>query len=248
MEKFKRYFNLFINYDQALLPKKNIFILSHMRSTSTLLCHILSSHEKICGHRELHSSYSGSFDILKTKSRLIMEKDSYDKSDYLLDKLLHNKLEINEDLFKAPPKYIFLLRNPERTMSSMIKMHLKDGNKEKNINTLVDYYVNRVKFISEQWNVLNGEKIYISSEDLTNKPDETLSKISNFLTLNTPISQNYSTYVDTGKGGIGDQSNNIKKGVILKSTPEDEYSRELLNKLDMEKVRKAYQDALRIIT
>lgn len=107
MEKIKRYFNLFLNYNQVLSYKKNVFILSHMRSTSTLLCHILSSHEKICGHRELHSSYLGNVDILKAKSRLIIEKDSYKKSEYLLDKLLHNKLKINEEIFKTPPKYIF---------------------------------------------------------------------------------------------------------------------------------------------
>lgn len=133
-------------------------------------------------------------------------------------------------------------------MISMIKIHLKNGNKEEDIYLLEDYYIKRVEHMINQWNKLFGNKIYISSESLTNKPNETLSNISNFLSLETPITPRYNIYSDTGRGGVGDPSKNIKSGVILKETIEDKYSKELLQNLNMDKINEVYIQALNIFT
>lgn len=248
MEKLQRYTRFFINAPTSLIsPKENIFILSHMRSTSSLLSHVLSAHEQICGHKELHSSYTKASHLIKTKASLFEERQSYEQADYLLDKLLHNRLVIDEKIFKKLPKYIFLLRNPERTMSSMIKMHL-EYNDESSIYKLEEYYLNRLEALIDYWLELKGEKIFISSEQLTDNTSETLDSLSHFLGLDTPLSEHYSVYTDTGKGGIGDPSHNIKAGKILKSTPVNKRGRELMEQLDMGKITKAYIDAVNTFT
>lgn len=244
MKKFKRYFSFFINTPKSLAPKKNVFILSHMRSTSSLLSHVLSSHEQICGHNELHSSYTDRKHLIKTRAALYVEKESYEQADYLLDKLLHNQLIINEDIFNTPPKYIFLLRNPERTMSSMIKMHLGYKNTKDTIYKLEDYYLNRIDAMIKYWIELKGEKIFISSEQLVENTSDLLLEVSEFLSLSKPLTEGYDVYSDTGKGGLGDTSNNIKAGKILKSTPINAQGQELLELLDMDKINDAYSTAI----
>ncbi|MCE0493271.1 sulfotransferase [Vibrio salinus] len=245
MTKAQRYFNLLINYKESFAPKQNIFILSHMRSTSSLLSHILSSHKQICGHRELHSSYTKQYHLIKTRAALYSEKESFENSTYLADKLLHNRLVISEKIFKTKPKYIFLLRDPERTMSSMIKMHLRDHNLEEDIYKLENYYLSRIDNMIENWNNLKGDKIYISSEELVEKTQEQLRSLSNFLCLSEPLTEHYKIYNDTGKGGVGDPSSNIKSGKILKSTPMDKKGKELSEKLNMEKICEKYQQAIK---
>lgn len=248
MGKLQRYTRFFINAPTSLItPKENIFILSHMRSTSSLLSHVLSAHEQICGHKELHSSYTKPTHLIKTKASLFEEQQSYQQADYLLDKLLHNRLVIDEKIFRSLPKYIFLLRNPERTMSSMIKMHL-EYNDENSIYRLEEYYLSRLEALMHYWQALKGEKIFISSEQLTENTADSLDKLSDFLGLNTPLSEQYSVYTDTGKGGVGDPSNNIKAGKILKSTPVNKRGLELMEQLDMDKITNAYVNAVNTFT
>lgn len=244
MNKLIRYLNLCSDFPASFSDKKNVFILSHMRSTSTLLSHVLSSHEKICGHRELHSSYTNLSHKIKTRSMLYQEKDSYIKSEYVLDKVLHNKLIINESVFSQLPKYIFLLREPKRTMTSMIKMHLKDNNTEDSLYKLEEYYINRVECLTNLWLQLRGDKIYISSEDLTVRTSHTLEQIARFLSLDTPFQEAYSTYSDTGVNGIGDASEHIRSGKILSHTNQDARCGELLNHLNLDKIEHCYQNAV----
>ncbi|MGR5237537.1 sulfotransferase family protein [Vibrio alfacsensis] len=248
MQKSKRYINLILNLNASLESKQNIFIVSHMRSCSTLLSHVLSTHPQICGHRELHSSYTRRIHFLKTRASLFRERESFVQADYLLDKMLHCKLSIDERIFKRKPKYIFLLREPETTMVSMIKMHLSHKNTKQSIYKLEEYYVNRMIYMKEYWNKLEGDKIFVSSEMLTDKTQNTLSKISRFLNLSTPLSDKYELYTDTGKHGVGDFSSNIKSGRILKPTPLTSDSKALLSLLNMDKINNAYEDTINFIS
>lgn len=243
-DKVKRYWNFLSHFNRSLEDKKNVFIISHMRSRSTLLSHVLASHQQICGHRELHSSYTKKIHLFKTRASLYRENDSFESADYLLDKLLHGRLIIDERIFKTLPSYIFLLRQPEQTMVSMIKMHLSDNNSLDTVKRLEDYYVERTEYMVDSWHKFEGDKIYISSEKLANNTQETLSDITAFLGLTQPLSENYDTYKDTGKGGIGDPSSNITTGKIIKPKPLSEESKALLQRLDMQRIEDAYLKAL----
>ncbi len=248
MNKFQRYTNFIMNVNHTLKPKNNLFILSHMRSTSSLLSHILSDNDQICGHVELHSPYTKYVHQIKTRSALYMEKDSFKNSTYLLDKILHNRLVIDERTFKITPKYIFLLREPERTMISMISMHIRHNNPVENIKVLEEYYINRVNTLIENWKSYNGDKIFIQSESLKNDTNNTLSNLSEFLELKSCLKDSYKIYNETGKAGYGDPSSNIKQGKILKSTPVDENSKRLLFRLDMDRINNLYFKATHLFS
>ena len=47
-----------------------IFVLSHMRSFSSLLCHILGSHSEISGYLETHLSYIGRSDLHRLEAKV----------------------------------------------------------------------------------------------------------------------------------------------------------------------------------
>lgn len=83
---------------------------------------------------------------------------------------------------------------------------------------------------------------------MTENTADSLDKLSDFLGLNTPLSEQYSVYTDTGKGGVGDPSNNIKAGKILKSTPVNKRGLELMEQLDMDKITNAYVNAVNTFT
>ncbi|MDC0610185.1 sulfotransferase [Vibrio sp.] len=247
MTKLTKYLNFFSHPIVTLAPKTNIFIMSHMRATSSVLTHVLSSHTQICGHSELHSSYINYVHQLKTRAALYDDKESFTHADFLLDKLLHNKLKINESSFPLKPKYIFLLRDPERTMISMIKMHLNDKNSKDTIYKLEDYYLNRLDALTEYWQHLQGEKIYVSSESLTQQTDEVLKHLTEFLSLSSPLKSEYKVYRDTGVSGRGDPSANIKSGKILASTPVDLEGKALLGDLNMNNITSKYTDAVNLM-
>jgi len=194
--------------------KRFVFILSHQRSRSTLLSHLLGANDEICGHRELHAKYNNEVDIFKAKVNLYVDCKDYEKSTYLLDKLLHNRLEINEHLFNVPPKIIFLLRCPNDCMRSMVVRHLQHNSIE-TIEKLPLYYRLRVSWLMDFWDNTNLDKIFIESDSIINNSDEIFQDISGFLQLTTKISSEYTVYNDTGVSGLGDMSENIKQGKII---------------------------------
>jgi hypothetical protein len=54
-----------IRVASLLAPRKSLFVLGHMRSYSSLLCHILGSHPQIDGYCETHIKYRTRFDLLR---------------------------------------------------------------------------------------------------------------------------------------------------------------------------------------
>jgi hypothetical protein len=59
--------NMLANPSNYISNNRYIFILSHMRSRSSLLSHILGSNREINGHSELHQNYTGRKSLLEMK-------------------------------------------------------------------------------------------------------------------------------------------------------------------------------------
>ena len=104
---------------QIILDNRGyIFILSHMRSRSTLLAHILGSNPEIGGYFELHKSYLNWLDLIILRLRVQLDNKNIK---FALDKILWNRLQISEKIcLKENLKIIFLLRKPEDTIKSII--------------------------------------------------------------------------------------------------------------------------------
>jgi hypothetical protein len=45
-----------------------LFVVSHLRSYSSLLCHILGNHPEISGYSEMHQSYLGATTLTGSRS------------------------------------------------------------------------------------------------------------------------------------------------------------------------------------
>ncbi len=214
IDNLSKYISLFIDTKELLRPRNYIFIVSHMRARTTLLSHILASNTEICGHEEQHISYVRNIDLFKLKAQLRKE-ENYLEAKYLCDKLLHNRLSINERLFSKSDKFVVVVREPIGTFNSMAKMHIELwGNK--NYMHLQDYYFKRLEYLKTFINKNRGVTFCIDSDKLEKDAANTLKELSGFLHLNSPLSSEYRTFDTTGEPGKGDPGVNIKSGKIVK--------------------------------
>jgi len=226
--------SLIVRKPKLLKPNaKYIFMLSHMRSRSSLLSHILGSNEQICGYSELHYSYPKKSSLLKMHVELYQDLRCDFDDKYLFDKLLHNSMLLSDEVVRyTSPKLIFLLREPESTVKSIINMgDLTGEDGYKNQHIAFDYYINRLKMLME-YAKNNDGVFFVDSDELVDKPEDVLVKLSSWLSLEKPLSQNYSIFNRTGATGAGDPSKNIKEGKIIQTKKHDnvELDKELLLK------------------
>jgi hypothetical protein len=196
-----------------------LFILSHMRSRSSLLSHILGSNDYVCGYSELHLSYLRYRDIIKMRLKLYGDLKCDLRGKYLLDKLLHNKREISKKVLEVVnPKFIFLLRKPESTIKSAMQMGDITGNdSNKNQEKVSEYYCSRLSRLKEFAETIGGDYYFLESDDLVNNTEYILGELTGWLGLDTPLVENYLMFNNTGKPGYGDPSDKIRAGKILKT-------------------------------
>ena len=102
---------------QFLPPRKSIFLCSrHMRSYSTLLTHILGSHEEISGYSEINQSYRWWYDLMRLRYKVYLANNNQLSGRFVLDKILHNRRYISDSILNRNDVHIILmLRNPEDT-------------------------------------------------------------------------------------------------------------------------------------
>jgi len=206
------------NPEIIFCKKRYLFVVSHMRSRSSVLSHILGSNPEVCGYKELHLSYKNQLSLINMQIELVKDLKCKLKNKYLLDKILHNSTISNEILVKAQPKIIFLLRDAESTIKSIINMGDKTGmERHKDLEKVTDYYCNRLRQMEQLAHRVGKEHLFIESNDLIDSSQSTLNEITNWLNLEQPLTTTYSTFKDTGVVGFGDPLKNIRSGV-LKST------------------------------
>lgn len=198
---------------------KRIFMLSHMRSRSSLLSHIIGSNPEITGYSELSIPYGKKFGLHKQKVFLHKDGLTVNSSVKLFDKILHSSFDFKELVKLNSPKndVVIMIRNPRATIKSIVTMGVKNDNtKYADIDWACEYYRERVTRILEMSNSLNRFFI-LDSEAIINSPAEVLSNLSNYLKLTTPLSSQYDSFNKTGMKKSGDTSENIKKGEIVKT-------------------------------
>ncbi|MEB3342484.1 sulfotransferase [Okeania sp.] len=203
-------------------PYKFIFILSHMRSGSSLLTNILSSHKEILGYGETHIQYTNEFDLNKLvfkvyrKTQNIRSFPELKKlrmnHKYILDKTLHNHLFLDENLLNSENLYsIFLLREPERTIASLLDLK-PHWSEEKALN----YYLERLSTLERYGKLINSKErsLVITHNQLLNQTDIVFDAFKKFLGTQSEFSEEYEVTNKTGIPGIGDSKGKINKGII----------------------------------
>ena len=219
LNRYRVFFNIIQDPLFFMKEKKYIFILSHMRSYSTLLSHILANNSEVCGYTEMHQPYYSTVDLynLKLKAKQRYGKNTNKK--YILDKILHNAHTISDNILRNKDLHtVFLLRKPMDTLKSIIKIRSNpDAVNTNNDETVVkNYYIKRLERLIELSNLTKGKNYFIISENIIENTEETLHQLSKFLNLNEELAPDYETFQYTGTKEYGDTSEYIKKGEIIR--------------------------------
>jgi hypothetical protein len=197
-----------------------LFVVSHMRSFSSLLCHILGSHPEISGYGEAQLSYFSRLDLQRLARKVQQITGNPALGRYVLDKILHNHREIAPGILDRPEiKVLFLLRNPEDTFRSILNMSHAAGRKGKFNDPVrvLDYYVTRLRQLEGYCTRLGGDALFLESEELLADTERVLVEVSRWLELGEPLKADYRTFRFTGAPGHGDPSPTIRAGTVVRN-------------------------------
>lgn len=204
---------------------KNIFLLSHMRSRSSVFSHVLGSNDEILGYGERQISYGSKFSLIRRNAKIVnnlqIKTTICDK--YIYDKILHNHLWISDDLLKNPNNHIIIMiRSPVESVQSILNMGIKINEEQyTKIDWVEKYYIDRLKKLEDYSNSIKGKFIFIESDNLVYSTDNILEELTDWLGLKVPLKSEYKTFNSTGKSGHGDPLENIHAGKIIRTKSHD---------------------------
>src|SRR5580698_3253303 len=100
-----------------------LFLLSHMRSYSSVMSHLLGSSPQIDGYGEMHLRYRTRLSLLALPWKVRHSTGEPLAGQWLLDKILHNKIRspwrlLPDDRYRV----IIFLRGPRATLRSLLAM------------------------------------------------------------------------------------------------------------------------------
>ncbi|MBD2578288.1 sulfotransferase family protein [Oscillatoria sp. FACHB-1406] len=205
-------------------PYRILLILSHMRSGSSLLSHLLISNPEIIGYGETHLQYEKEGDF-KTLIAKVYERNIYNLKGanltglgmshrYVLDKVLHNSKFANPSFLTSPNVYaIFLLREPQRTLPSLLDLKSHWTEKE-----AIEYYTERLPVLESYAKLIDDKRrsLFITYEQSLDRTSEVFAALQNLLGTRQGFSEEYEVLNTTGTKGVGDSKGNIKAGKIVR--------------------------------
>lgn len=221
-------------------PYQYLLVLSHMRSGSSLLTHILASNPAIAGYGETHLDYHSPAEARLLPCQVLLGQRTlwYGKERYALDKILHSDhLSPAQIKFLPVPstRLIFLLREPEAAMSSII--NTLGYSREK----ASAYYCSRLEDLGALARKVAAAHpfVFITYTQLLEETDATFRLLEDYLALPVPLSEEYELSRATGVLGVGDPSDTIKKGRIVRKPKREMVA---LPPAILDRVESAYHD------
>jgi hypothetical protein len=191
-----------------------------MWSYSSLLGHILGSSKNIDDYFKMHRHYFSRKSILVAKLHYLKNHNPAASHRYFFDKLLHDHLEVSYSLLNSlGTKAILILRQPEPTILSIIKMAHSRGFESPVITAegAINYYRSPLKVLIKIGKELKGNFLLLKSESVLQESDSTLALLHNDLQLNEPLSNSFNKFPNTSKAKFGHMSGNLQKGQISPS-------------------------------
>jgi len=202
--------------------RRYLFVLGHMRSYSSLLCHILGSHPQVDGYCETHVKYRTRFDLLRLRSRVVKLTGEPLRGRYVLDKVLHN-YPLASSILRSPNTLsIVLVRRPVPTVQSIVNMglHYSDIAWYRDLDAVTRYYEERVAALVRLADELRGRVMFLEAETLLSRTGDVLQSTGRFLQLSEPLQSDYKRFAHTGEGGFGDPSEAITTGRVTNAARE----------------------------
>lgn len=195
-----------------------IFLLSHMRAYTSLFGHILGSHPQINGYYEMHLSYESEQDLERQVQQYAQHDPLKPNSQFLFDKLLHNDYALNvEQLNLQNTMVLMTIRQPESVLKSIINLFAKKNpaHEYANPNGATQYYIERLARLYQFSQQYPQRYYYFDAELLRANTQSTLATLSQWLKLDSPLSEQYQRFTKTGVAGAGDTSPAISSGKVL---------------------------------
>ena len=190
-----------------------LIIISHTRSGSSLLVHLLNSNPEIIGYGESQITYRNFEDYARAALRIhvYLRRPPRDAR-YVLDKVLHTRLLPDPKLLKHAIT-IFLLREPRGALTSMYRLN---GQTERALS----HYIDRIEWMLRGARALDPSTwFFLTYEDLTTDSEAALHNLTTFLALTKALTPVYRTTRATGAAGLGDPGPNIALGTISDNKP-----------------------------
>ena len=197
-----------------------IFLLSHMRAFTSLAGHILGSHPRINGYFEMHISYDDASALDRQLGIFRQYETPKENSHYLFDKLLHNDYRLRpERLGPAGIRILVSLLEPVQAIKSIVSLFEKKDPEDLYASPAgaANYYIDRVSMLAGFCQSTSQPYYYYDAELFQAAPERLLGMLADWLELDSPLSERYQLFSQTGKAGKGDSSRFILGGKIEKT-------------------------------
>lgn len=198
--------------------QRYLLLLSHMRSYSSVLAHVLGSAPEIQGSEETLVRYRNVFDLWRMRSAIRRTTGQPLNALWLLDKVLHNHIRPPERFLGIERmRVLIFLRQPAAALASIMNLARERNNFQEMADAQAgcDYYVQRLHRLREDGRRYGKRALYFDAETLIERPPELLRVLGCTLGLERPLSARYGLVPSTGNEGFGDWLPNIRAGRIL---------------------------------
>ncbi|MGF1685690.1 hypothetical protein L4C36_03235 [Photobacterium japonica] len=205
---------------RLLLPTQHVFLISHMRANTSVVSHLIGSHDDISGYYEMHIGYYSWKSLINQKFIFHEQNVSEPLTPIYFDKLLHNDHGVNPALLgHQNVKCLFSIREPIATINSIVKLYRSKHPEHpftEQHNAAV-YYCERIQGIIDFAMAFEGDNAYLyyDAEALISDTETVLGEIQRYIGLDSPFETTYKQFAQTGKKTAGDSSENILSGKVL---------------------------------
>jgi len=219
---------LFVRRPRVFLSRRSyILVLGHMRSYSSLLCHILGSHPEIAGYAEMHLPYCNALDLLRLRARVSRSLGCVLPGRFVLDKILHDEYVVAPTILgREDVKAIVVVRRPAESIQSVLAMgeRIPAVAWYSDVDAVVNYYVKRLRSLAKVRQHAS-QCLFVRAEEIFQQTSRVLAEVEQFLGLRQGLTDEYEIFPHTGEVGWGDDSPAILAGRIV--LPKDRGDRDL---------------------
>lgn len=208
--------------ERALPRDRRIaLVLSHMRSGSSLLLHLLLQHPDVAGAGERNQRYRShrDFDRLAADAYLAQRRFPR-RARVFVDQINHDRFLDRPSLLEdAEVRPVFLLRRPKASLASMVRV--LGRHYDFDLDAAERYYRRRLAGLGRlAEGTPRNRAIVIRYEGLVDRPEPALAKLAAHLELGPPrLDSTYPTHRFTGRSG--DPSPRIRHGRIAPGPTRD---------------------------
>lgn len=206
----------------ALIPRRHILLLSHMRAYTSLFGHIMGSNPAICGYYEMHIGYHSWKSLIRQKLLYFRDEEPKPGFSSMFDKVLHNDHEVSLRLLNSSRvTTIFSLRPPRTTIPSILRLYQEtDPAHEFNSESFAThYYIERLNTLEKLAGAMQREFYYMDAEAIKCDAEHCLEDLSRWLHLDAPLTPYYDIQRKTSKKKYGDTSDRMTSGRITEQGP-----------------------------